>query len=93
MWSLGGAGGFGESIIVGAGTRSVRGLAKATDLVPTHGLTQSRRAFEALKQSIARNGIRDPIKYVEANGRRYVVDGHHRLRAARELGIDNVPVQ
>jgi ParB-like chromosome segregation protein Spo0J len=46
-----------------------------------------------LKQSIAKDGIRDPIRYVEANGQKYVVDGHHRLRAARELGIDDVPVQ
>lgn len=35
----------------------------------------------------------DPIKFVEHNGKRFVVDGHHRLGVAKELGIQNVPVQ
>ena len=38
-------------------------------------------------------GIKDPIKYVEYDGSKYVVDGHHRLRAARELGFETVPVE
>ena len=33
------------------------------------------------------------IKYVEVNGQRFIVDGHHRAVAARQLGIENVPAE
>nr|WP_223857525.1 ParB/RepB/Spo0J family partition protein [Sphingobacterium micropteri] len=59
----------------------------------THGLTKSKNAFVKLKADIKLNGIQEPIKFVEHNGKRFVVDGHHRLRAAKELGIENVPAQ
>lgn len=42
---------------------------------------------------INRNGIREAIKYVEVNGDKYVVDGHHRLLAAKMLGLDKLPIQ
>lgn len=35
----------------------------------------------------------ETVKFVEHEGRRYVVDGHHRLLAARQLGIGEVPVE
>ncbi|WP_347066707.1 RHS repeat-associated core domain-containing protein [Flavobacterium sp. WV_118_3] len=63
------------------------------ELEITHGLTKSKNAFSKLKANIKLNGIQEPIKFVEHNGKRFVVDGHHRLRAAKELGIQNVPVQ
>jgi RHS repeat-associated protein len=72
---------------------AARGLMNAERLVMTHGRTLSRRELNLLKSDIAKNGIKDPIKYVEVNGKNYIVDGHHRLLAARELGIGNVPVQ
>ena len=37
--------------------------------------------------------IREPIKYVEYNGKKYVVDGHHRLIAAKKLGMKNIPAE
>jgi ParB-like chromosome segregation protein Spo0J len=40
-----------------------------------------------LVDDIAENGIQESIKVVEHNGSKYVVDGHHRLAAARQLGI------
>ncbi len=46
-----------------------------------------------LLDDIRANGIQEPIKYVEHNGTRYIVDGHHRYYAAQKLGIENVPVQ
>lgn len=46
--------------------------------------------YRALKQDIDRNGIIVPIT-VDDDGN--VIDGHHRLRAARELGIDDPPMQ
>ena len=42
---------------------------------------------------ISRNGIQNPILYVESNGVKYVVNGHHRLLAAKKLHIKNVPTQ
>ena len=85
------------SLITGAkaGSRPIAaGEVTATrQLIPTHMPTLSRRQYQALREDIARNGILDPIKYVEFNGRKYIVDGHHRLRAARELGIEKVPTQ
>ncbi len=63
------------------------------ELEITHGLTKSKSAFAKLKADIKSNGIQEPIKFVEHDGKRFVVDGHHRLRAAKELGIQNVPVQ
>ena len=72
-----------------------RVVAKANpfELAPTHALTKSKRAFGELKADIAQNGVKDPIKYVEHNGQKYIVDGHHRARAAKELGIKEVPVE
>jgi RHS repeat-associated protein len=63
------------------------------ELHATHGLTQSKKEFATLKADIKVKGITDPIKYVEHNGVKSVVDGHHRLRAAKELGNKTVPAQ
>ncbi len=41
---------------------------------------------------IARKGIREPLVVVEREGEYLVVDGLHRLRAAKELGLKRVPV-
>ncbi len=45
-------------------------------------------AYAALKADIARHGVLVPVELDEA-GR--VLDGHHRLRAAQELGLAEVP--
>ncbi|MBA9073220.1 RHS repeat-associated protein [Flavobacterium gossypii] len=63
------------------------------ELELTHSLTKSKSAFAKLKADIKLNGMKEPIKYVIHNGKRFVVDGHHRLRAAKELGIQSVPVK
>jgi RHS repeat-associated protein len=63
------------------------------NLIPTHGKTLSNRDFQKLKDDIAKNGIKDPINYVEHNGQKYIVDGHHRALAAKQLGLTDVPVQ
>lgn len=67
--------------------------ASTNELLSTHGMTQSKAEFRALKESIAKEGIKEPVRYVELHGRKYIVDGHHRVRAARELGIENVPAE
>ena len=63
------------------------------DLQTTHGLTKSKKQFSLLKADIKEKGITESIKFVEHNGTKFVVDGHHRLRAAKELGIKEVPIE
>ena len=62
-------------------------------LTQTHKLTLSKKQYNKLVESIRKNGITEPIKYVEYKGTKYVVDGHHRLRAAKQLRLDNIPTQ
>lgn len=66
---------------------------KTSQLAATQGLTLSKKQFAELVQNIEKNGIVEPIKFVEHNGVKYVVDGHHRLRAAKQLKLDEVPIQ
>ena len=63
------------------------------ELAPTHPITKSRGEFAKLKADIGKNGIKEPISYVEHNGQKYILDGYHRARAAKELGLKDVPVQ
>lgn len=63
------------------------------DLTPTHGLTMKKADFRSLKASVKANGVVEPIRYVEHNGVRYVVDGHHRLEAAIQTGTRRVPIE
>ena len=62
-------------------------------LTQTHKLTLSKKQYSILVESIRKNGITEPIKYVEYKGTKYVVDGHHRLRVAKQLGLDKIPTQ
>jgi len=50
----------------------------------------SNRQFAALKADIARNGIITPLDVVKYKGQVYVVNGNHRLMAARQLGMNAV---
>ena len=64
------------------------------DLEPTHNQTKSRRQMDKFLKDVQKDGtIREPIKYVEYNGKKYVVDGHHRLIAAKKLGMKNIPAE
>lgn len=45
-------------------------------------------AYGALKADIARHGVLVPVELDETG---HVLDGHHRLRAAHELGLAGVP--
>ncbi|MFG0253172.1 MAG: RHS repeat-associated core domain-containing protein, partial [Phycisphaerales bacterium JB038] len=89
-----GAVGFGAGKWISRGASALRGSTAAVgELTATHSLTLSRRQMSALVDDIAENGIQESIKFVEHNGGRFVVDGHHRLAAARRLGISEVPVE
>jgi len=44
---------------------------------PTHYITKSKTQMKTLLEDIRVNDINEPIKYVEYNGTRFIVDGHH----------------
>ena len=62
-------------------------------LVTTHAPTLSKKQYAELVSDISENGLKESIKYVQYNGQKYVVDGHHRLKAAKQLDITNVPIE
>jgi hypothetical protein len=55
----------------------------------------SSDAFENFKRSIQEEGIKEELLliYHQYSKTAYLGEGNHRLRAARELGIDKVPVR
>ena len=54
----------------------------------------SKKKFIKFKEQLKQDGmVRETVKYVEHNGTKYIVDGHHRVRAAKELGMKNIPVE
>ena len=72
---------------------AVNGLEKTSNINTTHRITMGKNKFNKFVETIKNEGINEPIKYVEYNGKKYVVDGHHRLQAAKRLGIEDVPVE
>jgi hypothetical protein len=49
--------------------------------------------LDDLKSQIATNGIKNPVEATKLdNGHTLLTEGHHRVMAARELGINTVPV-
>jgi hypothetical protein len=50
--------------------------------------------WEDFKKDISENGIRDPIFItVDHNGAALISEGNHRIDAAVEVGLENVPVE
>lgn len=78
-----------------AGNRAERQVGKVNlnDVFPTHAPDYGKNKLKKFVEKIRREGIRDPIKYVEYQGKKYVVDGHHRLYAARQLKLNDVPFE
>ena len=72
---------------------SGKNIGNPYDLQATHSKTMSNKGLNKLIDDIKCNGINETIKYVEYNGRKYVVDGHHRLIAAKRLGLKEVPIE
>lgn len=63
------------------------------DLQKTHTQTLSKKEMADLVENIKSRGIKEPVKYVEYNGQKYIVDGHHRVLAAKQLGLTEIPVK
>ena len=84
-----------DSVGYKGGSGTINNVSKASpfDLQATHSQTHSKKNMNKLIEDIKNNGINEPIKYVEYNGQKYVVDGHHRLIAAKRLGLEQVPIE
>lgn len=70
------------------------GLVNPRDLERTHdiGGNASSRNVMNLRDSMKAEGWKgDPISVVEQDGKKYVVDGHHRRAAAIRAGLTQVP--
>lgn len=67
------------------------GSVATSELRATHAV--GKKAVARLAEDIEENGIKEPLKYVEHQGEKHVVDGNHRLQAARKLGIKQVPAE
>jgi hypothetical protein len=57
---------------------------------PNDGLRAGDPRFDDIFDSVQREGIREPLTI---NLRWFVIDGNHRLSAARHLGLTEVPVR
>jgi hypothetical protein len=80
-------------------TRKTKGEVELVDTELLAGVDQRNKAdtgtpeYAALKASIAKDGIVDPITITTNSlGKPEVFEGNHRLQAARELGIKQVPL-
>ena len=82
-----------DPAVLGAAEATAQNSANPYKLKPTHMQTLSNKQLNELIVSIEENGIQTSIKYVEFNGNMYVVDGHHRLIAAKHLGLSSVPIE
>jgi RHS repeat-associated protein len=67
------------------------GSVATSELRATHSV--GKKAVARLAADIEENGMKEPLKYVEHQGEKHVVDGNHRLQAARKLGIKQVPAE
>jgi hypothetical protein len=61
-----------------------------SDWPPNSGLMPGDERFDAMLASVRLDGIREPLTI---NRKWVVIDGQHRLAAARYLGIESVPVR
>jgi hypothetical protein len=53
-----------------------------------------RRGIDAIKEDLAMGRpLREPAWVVKDRGRLFVLDGHHRVVAAREAGLEHIPVR
>ena len=75
---------------------AIRKTVSKTDpykLMQIQKLTLSKKQYSELVENIRTNGIKESIKYVDIDGTKYVVDGHHRLQAAKDLKLKEIPIE
>ena len=72
--------------------------AAETHEFPVHKLNEadvlrSRTYQGKMNESVSREGVKEPAKYVEIKGKAYAVNRKYHLRAARPVGQKAVPAQ
>lgn len=86
-----------------ARTMSVRQLSemyskefgKAGNVKPSYWVEKGlmpQAKMDALKADIAAKGVQTPLSLDTVKGKNVLLDGHHRLALAKELGIKRLPV-
>lgn len=50
------------------------------------------KGWSDLAQSVAKEGIKDPLFVAKHGKDKYLIDGHHRAVLAQEFGIDEIPI-
>ena len=92
--------------VVAAAVKGVKEAAKAAEKATKTAKTRklfgrqlkgeySSNKIKRLKKAMQKSGFdpKKPIKIIEVDGRKIIVDGHHRARAAGSAGIKEVPVE
>ncbi|MEV4354210.1 DNRLRE domain-containing protein [Nonomuraea sp. NPDC049625] len=72
------------------------GIDAPSEFERTHsisGKSSSKWVLSLIEEMRVNGYTQDPIKVVTLHGKKYVVDGHHRLAAARRAGIKEVPYE
>ena len=59
--------------------------------IKKHG-TKNEEAYKKLIPSIKEFGVLEPIKIIKEHKKLFVIHGHSRYRAARDIGIKSVPI-
>lgn len=81
-----------SSSTAGKSTRAV----PPSDLNRSHSISgrASSRNVEDIAESMKKEGwTGPPIRAIEHKGKLIIIDGHHRLAAAKQVGLKNVPVE
>ena len=75
------------SILSPKALQPTKELMEANKLMPI-----SQFDYDKLKESIKKEGVKDPIEYFENSKGAYILDGFHRWTIAKELKLASVPV-
>lgn len=68
---------------------------KAGNVKPSYWVEKglmSQAKMDALKADIAAKGVQTPLSLDTIKGKNVLLDGHHRLAIAKELGIKRLPI-
>lgn len=81
-----------KGILVHNGVEDCSELELVGNLRPTHPASKNR-TYDRLIKELPTIGFKETLKYVLHDGKKYLVDGHTRLAAAKRLGLTKVPVE